>query len=104
MYQEFSAGPATALRLFANGDTLPDQQSRREHLGIKKKKCLGHKNDYGGVNKSGSTTHLLLTSSPDACQLGNPTRVNRNGDTLQAAEFIILHFDGNIGLYEIAVA
>ena len=77
VYQGFSAGPATALR-FANGDTLPDQQSRREHLGIKKKKCLGHKNDYGGVNKSGSTTHLLLTSSPDACQLGNPTTISKN--------------------------
>ena len=56
VYQEFSAGPATALRLFANGDTLPDEQSRTERLGIKKKnKCLGHKADYRGVNRNGDT-------------------------------------------------
>ena len=65
MYQEFSAGPATALRLFANGDTLPDQQSRREHLGIKKEKCLAKEME---------------------------------------TEYIILHFNGNIGLYERALA
>ena len=34
-----------------NGDTLPDQQSRREHMGIKKEKCLGPKKDYRGVKK-----------------------------------------------------
>ena len=72
VYQEFSAGPATALRLFANGDTLPDQQSRREHLGIKKEKCLG------------------------------PKKLQRCKE--METEVIILHFNGNIGLYERALA
>ena len=55
-----------------NGDTLPDQQSRREHLGIKKEKCLG------------------------------PKKLQRCKE--METEVIILHFNGNIGLYERALA
>ena len=53
MYQEFSAGPATALRLFANGDTLPDEQSS---WGFRRKSVLDTKMITGAVNRNGDTS------------------------------------------------